>query len=67
MKVLVDTARCKVYAVCMFESPKVFDGGGDNIAVVLEESPPDELRTSVEAAVRQCPAQAITLIDDGAA
>jgi ferredoxin len=51
----------------MFESPKVFDVGGDNIAVVLEESPPDELRTSVEAAVRQCPAQAITLIDDGAA
>ncbi|MGQ0803499.1 MAG: ferredoxin [Actinomycetota bacterium] len=64
VKVAVDPTRCKGYAVCMFEAPEVFELGDDNVAYVIDESPPDELREKVETAVRLCPTSALSIAED---
>ncbi|NDL60366.1 ferredoxin [Phytoactinopolyspora sp. XMNu-373] len=62
MKVIVDLQACQGYACCMMEAPAVFDlDESAGKAIVLEETPSDELRTQVEAAARVCPARAITV------
>ncbi|AYY15749.1 ferredoxin [Actinobacteria bacterium YIM 96077] len=62
MKVIVDLEACQGYACCMIEAPEVFDlDESAGKATVLEEAPPEERREQVEAAVRNCPARAISL------
>lgn len=63
MKVVVDPTRCKGYAVCMFETPEVFELGSDNVAYVIDESPTEELREKIETAVRLCPSGAISIAE----
>ena len=62
-KVVVDFDRCESNAVCMSLAPEVFEVRDDNFLYVLQENPPDELRSKVEDAVRQCPTQAISIQD----
>lgn len=64
MKIVVDHAKCDGYAVCEIHAPTVFEVRDDNLAHVACEHPPPELLEAVKAAVRGCPAQAITLEDD---
>lgn len=61
MRVVVDYDRCESNAVCMSLAPEVFEVRDDDLLYVLDETPPEELRSKVEAAVRGCPKQAITL------
>jgi len=64
MKVIVDLDACQGYACCMMESPEVFDLDEDaGKVILLQESPPEELRARTEAAVRACPAKALKLED----
>ncbi len=64
MRVTVDTDTCQAYGNCLLEAPDVFDLDDEAaVAVVLQASPPEGLRTAVEAAVRSCPVQALTLHD----
>jgi ferredoxin len=62
-KVVVDFDRCESNAVCMAVAPDVFEVRDDNFLYVLQEEPPDELRGAVEAAVDQCPKQAISIAE----
>lgn len=59
MKVAVDRELCQGNAICMDRAPGVFDLAADEIAVVLEASPPAERWAEVDAAVRACPMQAV--------
>ena len=61
MKIKVDYDLCEANAVCMEQAPEVFKVDDDDNLHVLDESPPEELRAKVEAAVRLCPRQALTL------
>jgi ferredoxin len=61
MRVVVDFDKCKSNALCMGVAPEVFEVRDDNFLYVLQEEPPEELRSQVEEAVRICPQQAITL------
>jgi ferredoxin len=61
MRVVVDFDKCKSNALCMGVAPEVFEVRDDNFLYVLQEGPPEELRSQVEGAVRICPQQAITL------
>jgi ferredoxin len=45
----------------MQAAPEVFEVRDDDFLYVLQENPPEELRSKVEEAVRRCPKQAITL------
>jgi ferredoxin len=62
MRVLVDRATCEGNAMCMGVAPAVFQVKDDDSKVtILEESPPEDRRATVEDAVRACPTQALSV------
>ena len=62
MKVVADLGLCQGHQMCQGEAPGVFgfDEEADRV-VVLVEHPDDSLRPQVEAAVRYCPAMALSI------
>ncbi len=64
MKIVVDYDLCEGNAVCMKLCPEVFEVRDDDHAHLLIEHPAEDLRAKVEAAVRRCPRQALSLRDD---
>ena len=63
MRVKVDFDVCESNAVCMGLVPEVFEVRDDDFLYILNENPPEELRSRIEEAVRSCPKAAITLED----
>jgi len=63
MKIKVDYDLCEANAICMRESPKVFEVDDDDNLQGLVEEPGEELHASVREAVRLCPRQALKLED----
>jgi ferredoxin len=61
MRVIVDSDLCESNALCMGLAPEVFDVRDDDLLYVLDENPPEALRAKVEAAVRTCPKNAISI------
>ena len=61
MKIQVDYDLCEANAVCMSKVPEVFKVDDEDNLHILIESPPEELREKVEAAVRLCPRQALKI------
>ena len=64
MKVVVDYDVCESNAICMGLAPEVFEVRDDDNLYLLQEHPPEAFRAKVEAAVRGCPKQAISIQDD---
>ena len=64
MRVVVDYDRCESNALCMGAAPEVFRVDDDDNLDVLQEQPPESLRAKVEEAVRLCPKQAISIVED---
>lgn len=64
MKVVVDQLLCEGNMRCQEASPEVFEVGDDDKSRVLLENPPERLREKIKAAVRLCPRQAITIVED---
>ena len=63
MRVVVDFELCESNALCMHAAPTVFEVRDDDLLYLLNEHPPEEQRSAVEAAIRACPKQAISLED----
>jgi ferredoxin len=65
MRVTADLDLCQAHQVCQAEAPTVFgfDADTDQV-VVLDERPGESLREQVAAAVRYCPAMALTIEED---
>ena len=63
MRVVVDMKQCEANGLCMGIAPEVFDLTDDDELVILDEHPDESLRARVEEAVRQCPKQAISLVE----
>jgi len=63
-KVVVDFDVCESNAICMGIAPEVFEVRDDDFLYVLEEHPSDAIRPKVEQAVRQCPKQAISIVEE---
>lgn len=61
MRVVVDYDLCESNALCMAAAPEVFEVRDDDFLYVLDENPPEELRSKVELAVQRCPKQAISI------
>jgi ferredoxin len=64
LKVQVDANVCAGFGVCVGVCPEAFELHDDGYAIVVIDEVPAELEDSVRAAVNQCPARAISLIDD---
>ena len=61
-KMVFDREKCQGYANCLIEAPDIWDFDEQNdIAVLIEEFPPEEARARAEASVRGCPAHAVLL------
>jgi ferredoxin len=64
MRINADLDACEGYLSCVTEAPEVFDVSDDGTVAVLHPRPEQHLRASVQAAVRSCPARALTLSED---
>ncbi len=64
MKVIVNHDLCEGNARCVLAAPEVFQLQNDDQSYVLIEHPGEDLRPKVEEAVRFCPRQAISLIEE---
>ena len=65
MRVIIDLSECLGYANCVADAPDVFEIPEESMVVrLLDATPPEELRTAVEAAALDCPARAITVVDE---
>jgi ferredoxin len=63
VKVNVDFDVCRSSAACMQVCPEVFEVRDDGYLYVLQEEPPESLRSSVEQAAASCPTGAISIED----
>ena len=64
MRVRVDHQLCEANGVCVRLVPEVFEVSADDRLQLKQERPPDALRTRVEQAVRRCPKQALSIVDE---
>ena len=64
MRIEVDLDLCQGHAMCELEAPAVFSVPRKGKVTVTDPRPPEAQRAAVEAAVRFCPTQALTLADD---
>ena len=64
MRIEVDYDKCQSNALCMAAAPTVFEVRDDGYMYVLNESPEEALFDRVRQAARDCPTQAITIIEN---
>jgi ferredoxin len=62
-KIEVDWGLCESNGVCMGIIPKVFQLEDDDTLTVLQEEVTPENEAQVRDAVRQCPRQAISIVE----
>ncbi|MBB5937026.1 ferredoxin [Streptomyces zagrosensis] len=64
MKVRVEEDACVASGMCAYLAPEVFDQRDDDgVVVVLQEAPGEDQHEAVWDAVRNCPAQVLSLAD----
>ncbi len=62
MKLKVDRDLCQAHGVCASEAPEVFELDQESgELVLLQQQPPQDLRSKVELAVKYCPTRALSL------
>lgn len=64
MRVVVDHTLCESNAVCARLVPEVFEVDDDDRLQIKQEQPGDHLRERVEHAVRRCPKQALSIVEE---
>ena len=60
-RIVVDRDLCQGHGVCEGEAPDLFEVSKKGELTVLVDTPPAELRSAAEAAVRYCPTHALKL------
>lgn len=63
MRIEADLDLCQGHAMCELEAPDVFTVPKRGKVEIADASPPEELRDQVEIAVRECPTQALRIVD----
>ncbi len=64
-RVVIDPTRCTGYGICVGIHPEVFlVPEGSPVAVVIQDVVGDDDLEDVQEAVRACPSQALTLVED---
>jgi ferredoxin len=64
MRVVVDMSQCESNGLCMGVAPDIFLLDDDDILTVLDATPEESERDRVLEAVRVCPKQAISIVED---
>jgi sterol 14-demethylase len=63
-RVVVDRDLCQGHAVCESEAPAVFSVSKAGELTVLDDTPGDDQRKAVEAAVKYCPTHALSIVEE---
>jgi ferredoxin len=63
-KIVVDYNRCESNARCMQVAPDIFEVRDDDKLYLLNERPPESARERVMKAIRVCPKQALSLVEE---
>ncbi len=63
-KIVVDFDLCESNGLCMEVIPEIFEVRDDDYLYVLNEYPSQNQMEKVEEAIRSCPKQAISLVDE---
>lgn len=63
MKIVLDRDLCDGHGMCEAMAHEYFELDDDEQLTILDESPPEEDRAKVYAAVQSCPALALSLQD----
>lgn len=64
-KVVVDYGLCEANAICMGINPDVFHLDNDDTLHILQPDITPETENDVLEAVRRCPRQALSIVEDG--
>jgi ferredoxin len=64
VRIVVNRMLCESNAVCVGVAPEVFELSDDDELLVLDPRPSEAERPNVEAAVRLCPKQALSIEED---
>jgi ferredoxin len=64
MKIVIDLQLCEGNERCSNAAPEVFEVREDDKSHLLVEQPPKQLLEKIRQAIRLCPRQAISLIED---
>jgi len=64
MRVEVDSDKCIGSGACVIACPEVFSQDEGGVVILLVDSPSRALHERVREAVRACPAEVITLVDE---
>ena len=64
LRVRIDHELCEANGVCVRLAPEVFQLDDDDRLRLKQERPDEALRSRLAAAVRRCPKQALTIIDE---
>jgi sterol 14alpha-demethylase len=63
-RIVVDRDLCQGHGVCESEAPAVFLVSKEAVLTVLDETPADDQRRAVEAALTYCPTHALSIIEE---
>jgi len=61
MKIIVDFDLCQSHGLCTQAAPEIFEIRDDGFLYILNETPPDSLKSKAEKAQRECPTGAIRI------
>lgn len=61
MRIVADLAKCEGLGMCEAMAPDFFEVGEDGVVDVLDETPGEDQRTDLTAAVDACPVLALSL------
>jgi sterol 14-demethylase len=64
MRIVVDRGLCQGHGVCESEAPTVFSVSKQGELTVVDETPSEDLRKQVEAAVKFCPTHALSISEE---
>lgn len=64
MRIVVDRVLCQGHGVCESEAPTVFSVSKQGELTVVDETPGEDLRKQLEAAVKFCPTHALSISEE---
>ena len=64
LKASIDWDKCEGHGVCARLAPEIFSVDEEGNSDVLMEEVPENLRAKAMLAMRQCPTQAVSVVDE---
>jgi ferredoxin len=64
VRIVCDYDKCTGLGMCEGEAPELFEVQDDGSLQILDETPGEDKRAELEAAVEACPTEALSIAED---